>query len=108
VALGGVLPDGFDPKSLAAEVIAEFLQDSAQQGDLGHQPAANIQRDLKQRIRRHVNRLQHRSENRLFLNETDLGFVALDGGEVVGIIDLTEQPYRSSDKILLEKSFAVI
>jgi len=102
-ALGGVLPDGFDPKSLAAEVIAEFLQDSAQEGDLGHQPAANIQRDLERRVRRHVNRLHHRSENRLFRNEPDLALVNLDDGEAVSIIELIEEPSRSPNEALLEK-----
>lgn len=102
-SLGGVLPDGFDPKSLAAEVIAEFLQNSAQHTDLSQLPATDIQRDLERRVRRHINRLHHRSENRLIRNEPELTLVTLDDGEAVSIIELIEEPSRSPDEALLEK-----
>jgi hypothetical protein len=102
-SLGGVLPDGFDPESLAAEAIAEFLQDSAQHNDLSRLRIEEIQRDLERRVRRHVNRLHHRSENRLLRNEPDLAPVTLDDGEAVSIIELIPEPSRKPDDALLEK-----
>ena len=62
-----------------------------------------IQRNLERRVRRHVNRLQHRSENRLIRNEPDLTRVSLDDGETVSIIELIEDPSPRPDKALLDK-----
>src|SRR5258708_269097 len=86
-SLGGVPPDGFDPNSLASEAIAEFLQDSGQQPELIQLPIIEIQRDLERRVRRHINRLHHRSENRLIRNEPDLAPLALGDGEFASIIE---------------------
>jgi DNA-binding NarL/FixJ family response regulator len=102
-SLGGVLPDGFDAESLAAEAIAEFLQDSAQHNDLSRLRIEEIQRDLERRVRRHVNRLHHRSENRLLRNEPDLAPVTLDDGEAVSIIELIPEPSRKPEEALVEK-----
>jgi len=106
-SLGGVLPDGFDPNSLASEAIAEFLQNSVQHGKLLHLPITEIQRDLERRVRRHVNRLQHRSENRLIRNEPDITRVTLDDGEIISIIELIEDPSPRPDQALLEKDSQV-
>ena len=102
-SLGGVLPDGFDPNSLASEAIAEFLQNSAKQGELPHLSITEIQRNLERRVRRHVNRLHHRSENRLVRNEPDLTLLTLDDGETISIIELIEDPSPQPNKALLEK-----
>src|SRR5438552_15952697 len=64
-SLGGVLPDGFDPNALAAEAITEFLQNSAQNRELLRLPITDIPRNLERRVRRHINRLHHRSEHPL-------------------------------------------
>src|SRR5205814_1266697 len=79
-SLGCVLPDGFDPNSLASEAIAEFLHKSARQSELLDWTITEIQRDLERRVRRHINRLHHRSENRLVRNEPDLVPFTLDDG----------------------------
>src|SRR5206468_7048554 len=102
-SLGGVLPDGFDPNSLASEAVAEFLRHSARHGELLHLPITQIQRDLERRVRRHVNRLHHRSENRLIRNEPDLAPVTLDDGEFVSIIELIPDPNPRPDQALIEK-----
>jgi hypothetical protein len=102
-SFGGVLPDGFSPNALAAEAIAELLQDSVQHPELLHLPVTDIQRSLERRVRRHVNRLHHRSENRLIRNEPDLIPITLDDGEAISIIELIEDPSPRPDKALLEK-----
>src|SRR5438552_6464176 len=106
-SLGGVLPDGFGPNALAAEAIAEFVQCSAQYPQLALLPTVEIQRNLERRVRRHINRLQHRSENRLIRNEPDLVRVSLDDGETVSIIELIEDPSPRPDKVLLDKESLV-
>lgn len=102
-SLGGVLPDGFGPNALAAEAIIEFFKDSAQYPELALLPTKEIQRNLERRVRRYVNRLQHRSENRLIRNEPDLVRVSLDDGETVSIIELIEDPSPRPDKVFLDK-----
>jgi hypothetical protein len=102
-SLGGVLPDGFDPNALAAEAISEFLQNSVQHAELLCLPITGIQRNLERRVRRHINRLHHRSENRLIRNEPDLVRVILDDGEAVSLIELIEDPAARPDRTLLEK-----
>src|SRR4051812_9986627 len=64
-SLGGVLPGGFDPEAIASQAIAEFLQSSPPIANLTRRQLNRIRRDLERRVRRHVNRLHHRSENRL-------------------------------------------
>jgi len=100
---GGVLPDGFDARSLAAEAIAGFLQDSANNPYLHSLSATQVQRNLERRVRTLVNRLHHRSENRLVRNEPDLAPVTLDDGEAISIIELIPEPARKPDEALLEK-----
>jgi hypothetical protein len=95
----GVLPDGFDPQSIASQAIADFLRESPTVGAIPPVCPSNvqfqiddIQRDLERRVRRHVNRLYHRSENRLLRNEPDLIPHTLDDGEAVSVIDLIPVP----------------
>jgi hypothetical protein len=102
-AIGGLLPDGFDPESLASEAILEFLQDSSSATDLTPNHIHNIQRDLERRVRRHVNRLHHRIENRLLRNEPDLAPKILEDGESISPIDLIPDPSPSPANALIEK-----
>jgi hypothetical protein len=95
----GVLPCGFDPNSLAAEAISEFLQKPESAGLTLDQ----IQRDLERCVRRHVNRLHHRAENRLVRNEPDLRPVTLDDGETVSPIELIQEPSAQPDSVLAQK-----
>ena len=106
-SLGGVLPDGFDPQSIAAEAISDFLHFPL--GITVRRPltAVDIQRDLEQRVRRHINRLYHRSENRILRNEPDLALVTLDDGEAVSIIELIPDPNPRPDKALIAKESAI-
>ena len=96
----GFLPDGFDPNALVSEDITEFLQNSVQQPKLLHLPLTDIQRNLERRVRRHINHLHHRSENRLIRNEPDIIPVTLDDGEAVSIIELIEDQSPRPDKML--------
>ena len=95
----GVLPGGFDPNSLAAEAISELLQNPEQ----AHLPLDQIQRDLERRVRRHVNRLHHRAENRLVRNEPDLSPVTLDDGETISVTELIPEPSAQPDSALEQK-----
>ena len=99
---GGILPDGFDPQSLASEAIADFLQVHR----AGSLTLPQLQRDLERRVRRIVNRLHHRAENRLFRNEPDLAPVLIDDGELTSRINLIPEPASNPAEVLLEKESA--
>jgi hypothetical protein len=102
-SLGGLLPDGFDPESIASQAIAGFLQDSLLPLKPTRKHIIDIQRNLELRVRRHVNRLHHRMENQLVRNAPDLAPYTLDDGEAINIIELIPDPSRQPDTALCEK-----
>src|SRR4051812_16913465 len=78
----GVLPDGYDPNSIASQAIFDFLHGVAADnreplvscGPDSPDPSA-LQHDLNRLVLRHVTRLYHRKENFLLCNANDLPFV---------------------------------
>ncbi len=97
-SIGGVLPDGYDPNSITAEAIAEFLRNSAEPGNRSRPLPDRIQirRELERLVRKQVNRLHHRIENQLLRNEPDLAPVTLDDGEIVSIPDPDPNPAETA------------
>jgi hypothetical protein len=110
-SLGGVLPDGFDPPAIASQVVCDFFQHlhlSPGQPILSlpipdPDLDTRILRNLERRVRRVVDRLHHRAENKILRNDPDLSLVVLDDGEPVRLIDTIPCLSRSPDQVLLEK-----
>ena len=67
---GGVLPGGYDPSSVAAEAIAEFLRDRKAKALI--RKLQDLRKHLRKRARKIVNRLHHRMENEFVVSECDL------------------------------------
>ena len=104
-AADGLLPDGYDPNSLAAQAIFEFL--ASRNG-----PALPADDDdsldetlweIKRLVLKHVTRLHHRKENWLLSNAEDLVPVQIDDGDLVSPIELIPDPAPHPDATLLEK-----
>src|SRR5205085_11384255 len=103
-SLGGVLPSGFDPSSIAAQAIFDLLSNgtspdlftaaTAPRSDAASPLSSPVRaspilsetalrRALERRVRLIVNRLHHRAENRLLRNEPALSPTTLDDGDSV-------------------------
>ena len=141
---GGVLPDGHEPKSIAAEAVAEFLNEvstfNPQLANLNHEqvparsagvppasspglppseavvivggtppklagetPALQVQRALRRRAHHLIDRLRHRTENRLFRNVEDLAPFMTDDDEAIAIWELVPAPDATPLEELLYK-----
>ena len=101
-SIGGILPDGFDPSSIAAEAVHSFFSDPNLNLPLNLNPET-VLRDLERRVRTIINRLHHRKENCLLRNEPDLAPLTYDDGEAVSIIELIPDPSPHPDQTLLDK-----
>ena len=55
---GGVLPEGYDANSIAAEAVVELLREQTESDLVLH--AELLEKDLKKRARKIINRLHHR------------------------------------------------
>lgn len=97
---GGVLPDGYDPNSIASEVILELLK--VQPPD-ATQPPAISSRELRRRVWRHIDRLHHRIENSRTINEPDLAPGFSEDGEPTPLLNLIPTPGLSPLEFLLQK-----
>jgi hypothetical protein len=95
---GGVLPEGFDAKSLAAQAVANFLANRT-----SPLPLSAILWQLKGHVLRHVSRLHHLKENWLVSSEADLAPVRDMDGEPVSPIELIPAPDVRPDKALLHQ-----
>src|SRR6267142_2993606 len=102
-SIGGVLPEGHDPNSIAAQAVADLLEHPRRPGSRSNPGLLEFRRELERLVRKQVNRLHHRSENRLLRNEPDLALVTLDDGEAVSITELVPEPSRQPDEALIEK-----
>jgi len=108
-ALGGVLPDGYDPNSIASEAILELLKGWAPHPEFqsGSQPLAlpsslpDVRRQLQRLVLRQLNRFHHRKENRLLRNEPDLSPFLTDDGELVPIVEALSASDPDPAQILL-------
>src|SRR4051812_17811828 len=68
----GVLPDGYDASSIAAQAFLQFFLHS--EGRHSRDPSV-VSWTLRRYVLREVNRLRHLKENRLLRNEPDLARV---------------------------------
>ena len=102
-SIGGVLPEGHDPNSIAAQAVADLLEHQCAPGSPNQPGMPQIRRELERLVRKQVNRLHHRSENRLLRNEPDLALVTLDDGEVVSITELVPEPSRQPDEAAIHE-----
>jgi len=100
----GVLPSGYDASSIAAEAIAEFFEDQEAKALVRTLPA--LRKHLGRSVRKIVNRLHHRMENRIMRNEPDLARVLTDDGETISITEIVPAPDPTPLDILLEKEDA--
>jgi hypothetical protein len=104
-AYDGVLPEGYDANSLAAQAIFEFL--------LAHNPKFDpnlnpdclqaILYELQGTIVRHVTRLHHLKENWILSGAEDLHVVQIDDSEFYNPIELIpDEPAHHPDSTVLE------
>jgi hypothetical protein len=107
---GGVLPEGFDAESIAAEAISQFLTRNsdhagAQRGLAIQSRKSEIEDDTASELRRlvvrQVDRLHHLKENWLLSNEPDLATV-YDDGQFVSPAHLVPDTSPRPDRALLE------
>jgi hypothetical protein len=95
----GVLPDGYDASSIAAQALLQFFLHS--EGRHSRDPSV-VSWALRRYVLREVNRLRHLKENRLLRNEPDLVLVPQPDASAVSPIDLIPDPFARPDEALLE------
>ena len=102
---GGLPPDGFDPPSLASEVIAQLLSGTHCRDALLRSPddCAELQAHLRRRLWRLVNHLHRRKENHVLSNEPDLPTLLLPDGHVISPVEACLSDDPSPDQILIQK-----
>ena len=98
-ATRGLLPNGYDPNSIAAEAFLELFQNPlpnnlttrwAPHTEV-YQPATLL-KHLRHRVRMLINRLHHRMETSLLRNEADLAPVQLHDAEIVPFWETVPSP----------------
>ena len=102
----GVLPGGYDANAIAAQAITDRLTDW-QHGalpDPEQSDPADLRRDLERRVRRLLDRLRHRKENALLLNEGDLSAVSTDDGEIISPLEAIPAPDHTPSEELEEST----
>jgi len=96
---GGVLPEGYDPNSIAAQAIIEFLA-SGQNDKLDTE---QIRREINRFVLRHVTRLHHLKENWLLSNKDDVTPVFDMDDEPVSPLQFIPAPDTKPDQSLIEQ-----
>jgi hypothetical protein len=99
----GILPGGFDPNSIAAQAIMEFLQQCPE-------PPSDLQPilwEIKRLVLKHVTRLHHLKENWLLSNQADLALVRDQDGDLVSPLELLPAPDVQPDEALIRKESLV-
>jgi hypothetical protein len=92
---GGVLPEGFDAESIAAEAILQFFR--GRNANRWRNPSRMNYR-LQGLVLRQVNRLYHLKENRLLSNEPDLARSYDFDGDPVSPTELVPDPGARPDQ----------
>jgi hypothetical protein len=92
---GGVLPEGFDAESIAAEAILQFF--IGRNANRWRNPSRMNYR-LQRLVLRQVNRLYHLKENRLLSNEPDLARSYDFDGDPVSPTELVPDPGARPDQ----------
>jgi len=124
---GGLLPEGFDANSIAAQAIMEFLETGESITVPGtvkqlshldtippnnrstalpkHRPSAvnPALREIKRLILKQVTRLHHLKENFLVSNDADLCLVRSSDGEWKSPVELVPSPGVQPDEALIRK-----
>lgn len=78
----GVLPEGHDSASIASQAWLQLVQQlNHRSGHKASQSPEKIRDQLHYYVRKEINRLHHRKENRCLRNEPDLARVYTDDGE---------------------------
>jgi hypothetical protein len=101
-AFGGVLPDGYDADSIAAEAVAEVWK-RPRKAPVEFHTAAD---ELRRLVSKHVDRLRHRKENSLLRNEADLALVLTDDGELISLIESLPAPETGPAETLIRQQDA--
>ncbi len=101
---GGVLPDGYDGNSVAAEAIARLFK--ARRNAPSSIGVEGLRNDLKRRVRRLLTSLRRRKENRLVRNDADLAPVLMEDGEMVSVMETIPSPEPTAVDVLIEKEKA--
>jgi hypothetical protein len=111
----GILPDGYDPNSIAAQAISDFLLNQNPNLTLSlnfnppdtckERPQAldTIQYEINRLVLKHVTRLHHRKENFILYNAEDLALVPDMDAEFVSALDLIPGPDIQPDEALIRK-----
>ena len=105
----GLLPGGFDPNSIAAQAIMDFLR-SPVPPEVCPPPRSGARAGLdpilwqvKRLVLKHVTRLHHLKENWLVSSEADFARVHDQDGELVSPLDLLPAPDVQPDEALIRK-----
>ena len=101
----GVLPDGYDARSVAEEAVAELLTEQQENGLVVEPHLLKV--ELKKRARKIINRLHHRMENRIMRNTEDLLPFLTDDGETISVVEKVPAPDPSPLEVLIEKEDAI-
>jgi hypothetical protein len=96
---GGVLPEGYDPNSSAAQAIIEFL--GSGQNDKLH--TEEIRREINHLVLRHVTRLHHLKENWLLSNKDFMAPVFDTDDDPVSSLEFIPAPEARPDQSLIER-----
>jgi len=114
---GGVLPDGDDAESIAAQAVTDFLQQTNSRFSLSlgervrvragfvasYSLPRSISSPLSRLVWRHVDRLHHRYENLLLRNEADLAPACINDEEVCRFIETLPEPGGNAYDNLVHK-----
>ena len=120
---GGVLPEGFDPNSIAAQAIMEFLQQfpepsqpcstsdslspcekspfSPSEGEKARM-RGSIPWQIKRLVLKQVTRLHHLKENHIVTNEADLAPV-VQNGDFINTLEFIPASDLQPDEALIQK-----
>jgi len=117
--VGGLLPGGFEPNSIAAQAIMEFLQQRPdcpsrhERSSLSPGERVGVRAnfagldqarwEIKRLVLKQVTRLHHLKENWLLSNEADLALVHDLDGAAVSPLELIPAPDVQPDEALLRK-----
>jgi len=103
-SVGGILPEGYDPSSVAAQAVAEWLQNAPKQSNENfHQfPLTQTCRDLEFLVRKQVHQLRNRMENVLVCNEEDQVTNLLEDGEIPRLTESAPAPDANPSEMAAE------
>jgi hypothetical protein len=111
-APGGVLPRGFDAASIADEAIHGLLE-SFQSFPFPYDPEPGTSRiqqvavELRRRVHRKIESLQHLKEQEVMVNIPDLDPFTTDDGETISVINNIQAADPTPDEVIMAEEDAV-